>query len=57
MEALDLDDQRRRNLVYKLTPKFLHKIALNFAGAVGSPTYNQFAKRDYIYYTYILKKN
>jgi SAM-dependent methyltransferase len=57
VEALNLDDQRRRNLVYKLTPKFLHKIALNFAGTVGSPTYNQFAKRDYIYYTYILKKN
>jgi len=55
--ALDLDDARRRNLVKKLTPKFLHKTALNFAGAKGSETYNQFASEKYVYYSYVLKKN
>lgn len=57
VEALDLDDQRRRNLVNKLTPKFLHKIALNFSGAKDTETYNQFAKRDYVYFSYILQKD
>lgn len=57
VEALKLDDQRRRELVKKLTPKFLHKIALNFAGTVGSETYNQFDTRKYIYFSYVLKKN
>jgi SAM-dependent methyltransferase len=57
VEALKLDDQRRRDLVKKLTPKFLHKIALNFAGTVDSETYNQFDTRKYIYFSYVLKKN
>ncbi|HRW63532.1 MAG TPA: class I SAM-dependent methyltransferase [Bacteroidales bacterium] len=54
--ALELDDARRRNLIKKLAPKFLHKIALNFAGTVGSETYNQFETKKYIYYSYVLKK-
>lgn len=54
--ALELDDERRRNLVKKLAPKFIHKTALDFAGTVGSETYNQFATRKYIYYSYVLKK-
>lgn len=54
--ALELDDQRKRNLVKKLAPKFLHKIALNFAGTIGSETYNQFASGKYIYFSYVLKK-
>ena len=57
VNALELDDRRRRSLVEKLTPKIIHKTALNFAGTVGSPTYNQFASREYIYYSYILKNN
>jgi len=54
--ALNADDERRRNLVKKLTPKFLHKIALNFAGAVGSETYNQFATSKYVYFSYVMQK-
>ena len=57
VNALELDNRRRRSLVERLTPKILHKTALNFAGAVGSPTYNQFASRQYIYYSYIIKNN
>jgi len=54
--ALELDDERRRRLVKKLAPKFLHKVALDFAGTVGSETYNQFASGKYVYFNYILKK-
>ena len=55
--ALDLDDGRRRKLVEKLAPRFLHKTALNFAGTIGSETYNQFVSGKYIYFNYILQKN
>ncbi|MFC2152440.1 class I SAM-dependent methyltransferase [Bacteroidota bacterium] len=54
--ALEFDNERRIKLVKKLTPKFLHKIALDFAGTVGSNTYNQFATRKYVYFSYVLKK-
>lgn len=54
--ALDLDDVRRRNLIKKLAPKFLHKIALNFAGTTGSDTYNKFASKKYVYFSYVLRK-
>lgn len=54
--ALEFDDERRRTLVKKLAPKFLHKIALDFAGTVGSETYKQFDSGKYVYFSYILKK-
>ena len=57
INALELDDPRKRSLVKKLTPKFLHKIALNFSGTIGSETYNQFVSNEYIYFSYILTKN
>jgi len=56
VRALELDDQRKRDLVKKLAPKFLHKIALNFGGTIGSETYNQFKSKKYIYSSYVLKK-
>lgn len=57
VKALELDDNRRRYLVKKLTPKVLHKLALNFAGTVGSSTYNQFVNREYVYMNYVFQKN
>ena len=57
VKALELDDERRRKLVKKLAPGFLQKLALNFAGTVGSETYNQFADRKYEYFSYVLQKN
>jgi len=57
VHALEMDDERRRNIVQRLAPKFLHKTAFNFAGTVGSKTYNQFLNREYEYFTYVLKKN
>ncbi len=55
--ALELDDERKRRLVRKLVPKFLHKTALNFAGTIGSETYNQFVSGEYVYVSYVLKCN
>jgi ubiquinone/menaquinone biosynthesis C-methylase UbiE len=57
VEALNCDDGRRRKLIEKLSPRILHDIALNFAGTVGSETYNQFAERKYVYFFYVLQKN
>ena len=57
VNALELDDGRKRSLVKKLTPLFLHKAALNFAGTMGSETYNRFVSGEYVYFSYILKKN
>jgi ubiquinone/menaquinone biosynthesis C-methylase UbiE len=54
--ALELDDMRKRILINKLVPKFLHSIALNFAGAIGSDTYNRIISKKYIYFSYVLKK-
>jgi SAM-dependent methyltransferase len=54
--ALELDDERRRDLVNKLVPKFLHKIALNFAGTIGSETYYRFVTGKYVYFSYVLRK-
>lgn len=56
VEALQADDSRKRTLVQKLAPRCLQTIALNFAGAVGSETYNQFASRKYEYRFYIVQK-
>jgi SAM-dependent methyltransferase len=55
--ALESDDGRRRMLVEKLTPRFLHKTALNFAGTIGSETYNQFVSGKYVYFNYVFQKN
>lgn len=55
--ALELDDKRKRELVNKLAPKFLHKIALNFAGTIGSDTYNKIASNSYVYFSYVLRKS
>ena len=55
-DALKLDSVRREDLVQKLAPKILHKTALNFAGALGSETYNQILSGEYVYFMYIFQK-
>jgi len=55
--ALELDDERRRRLVQRLSPRILHKIALNFGGTIGSETYERFVSGEYIYFSYVLKKS
>lgn len=54
--ALTADDARKRNLVKKLVPRILHDIALNFAGTIGSETYNNFNDKKYIYFYYVFQK-
>lgn len=56
VKALDADDPRKRILIKKLAPRFIHKVALNFAGTIGSETYTQFATHKYEYYHYVMKK-
>jgi ubiquinone/menaquinone biosynthesis C-methylase UbiE len=56
IHALNHDDKRRRDLVKKLTPFFLHKVALNFAGTIDSQTYNNILNQKYVYFSYVLKK-
>jgi ubiquinone/menaquinone biosynthesis C-methylase UbiE len=56
VKALEADDGRKRLLVKKLTPRIIHKIALNFAGAMGSETYNKFANRRFEYFHYVMQK-
>jgi cyclopropane fatty-acyl-phospholipid synthase-like methyltransferase len=56
VEALTADDERNRKLIKTLAPRFIHKTALNFAGAINSETYNLFATRKYEYYHYVMQK-
>ena len=57
ISALEHDTPRREGLVKKLTPKMLHKTALNFAGVKGSETFNQIKNGDYTYFVYCYQKN
>ena len=56
VDALEADDTRKRELVKKLVPGFVRKAALNFAGTVGSKTYDHFTSRKYEYYNYVMQK-
>jgi SAM-dependent methyltransferase len=56
VKALELDDHRRRKLVTNLVPRFMHWIALDFAGTKGSPTYRRFASGKWIYFNYFFRK-
>lgn len=56
VKALEADDPRKRRLIKKLIPLIIQKIALNFAGTVGSDTYNRFATRKYEYFHYVMQK-
>ena len=54
--ALWRDDARRRRLVMRMIPRFARGLALNFAGAVGSPCYEKFAAHASIYLCCVLRK-
>ena len=56
VKALEMDDQRRRNLVKELAPRYMQNAMLNFSGAVGSETYNYFCDRKYVYKSYVFQK-
>jgi ubiquinone/menaquinone biosynthesis C-methylase UbiE len=56
IKALEMNDQQNRALIKRLVPGFLQKVMLNFAGAIGSETYNFFSSRKYIYKSYVFQK-
>jgi len=56
IRALMMNDPQSRALINKLVPKFLQKVMLNFAGAIGSETYNYFLNRKYIYKCFVFQK-
>lgn len=57
VEALELDDARRRELIERLAPKILHRSALKFAGNIGSVTYDRFKNKEFLYFSFVLRKN
>ena len=56
LKALEMNDRQNRALIKKLVPKYMQKGMLNFAGAIGSETYNCFLNRKYIYKSYVFQK-
>jgi len=56
LAALGLDNDRRRRLVGKMIPRFAQRLALNFAGAVGSPCYQKFSSHASVYKQYVFQK-
>jgi len=57
VRALEDDDRRRRILVKRVMPWFLHKTAYNFAAVRGTPTYNSFVDQRMLYFNYVMEKN
>ena len=55
-KALEMNDHRNRALIKRLVPWFMQRVMLNFAGAIGSETYENFLYRRYIYKIYLFEK-
>ncbi len=56
LKALQLDSERRKNLIIKKTPKFVHKSANEFSGLIGTERYRLFEDGIMNYYHYTLQK-
>ena len=56
VKALESDDGRRRYLVKKLMPWYLHRTGYNFAAVKGSRTFNSFAEERMLYFNYVYQK-
>lgn len=57
VKALKLATPDRKILIKKIAPKLLHNLAEQFAAINGTPTYNKFSTREFIYFNYVLRKN
>lgn len=57
LSGLTKDSERRRQLVNRYIPRFLHKTALNFAGVSDSQIYKMIESGEYEYFIFILRKN
>ena len=56
LEALEMDDPRKRRFINKLAPWPINRIALEFAGTVGSHTHKCFSTGQWKYYSYHFRK-
>ncbi len=56
IRALDTDDERRRALTEKMAPRFLHKLAREFAGTRGTTLYRSFVSGEREYLSFVLQK-
>jgi ubiquinone/menaquinone biosynthesis C-methylase UbiE len=56
VRAMDLDSLRRQRLAQKISPGFLNKLAVEFAGVRGTDLYNDFASGKYPYFYFIYQK-
>ena len=56
LKALELDHERRRNMIDRLSPTIFHPIAKDWSGLKGSRTYNWFKKGRMEYLFYVLQK-
>ena len=56
VKALIFATPGRKELIKKLIPKFLQDLANNFAATQGTPTYNKFRTRRFVYVFYVMMK-
>ncbi len=54
--ALELDSKRRMALVQRLAPPFIKRYIHDFAGSVGSPTFNNIKKGNMVYFVLCFQK-
>lgn len=55
--ALEKDSGRREKLVMSYAPKVLRDSILNFTGAKGTATYENFLNREFVYRSFVLQKD
>jgi len=56
IKALDLDSERRENLIKRLVPKLLHKPSMALAGVKGTAAYTSFVTGKKEYFSFVLQK-
>ncbi|MEZ4656921.1 MAG: class I SAM-dependent methyltransferase [Caldilineaceae bacterium] len=56
LQAMEIDDPSKRQLIQQLAPGILRKPVARFAGVKGSNIFNAFASEEMIYVSYVLRK-
>lgn len=56
VRALEKDSERRTTLINKHVPKWYRKYFHEFAGTIGTQTFNNYRNRDRIYQSFVLKR-
>jgi len=57
VRALELDNDRKQELIRSACPRFLRKEAGEFAALVGTRAYESFRLRESLYFRFVLSKN